>query len=346
MGLIADDGYTNMMADTDVGNTGWWFSKSNDNVGTARARTGSTSAENKRVPSTSTGVFKCCYDSDAGSFCFGGDLGWMTKTSTGTPETSAQPGTGNDLWDSGTGTGFAGYTVVPAWATINAGANLTQLRFNFGQDSTFAGIRSGVSGTAGNPGGGGYGGNADTNAVGDFFYEVPTGYKALCTSNLSDPDIALPSDNFNTILYTGTGSAQSVTGVGFSPDKVWNKSRSATLEHHLFDTVRGVTKYFSVSETDAEATDANSLTSFDSDGFSLGSSATDNQTSGSMVSWNWKAGGTASTNTDGAVDTQVSANTTAGFSIVTYTSDGTTTAGHGLSQAPELIIVKRRNSAA
>ena len=232
MGLLADDGHTSLMADTDIGNTGWWFSKSNNNVGTARARGGGTSSENKRVPSTSTGVFKCCYDSDAGSFWFGGDLGWMTTTSTGTPETSAQPGSGNDLWDSGTGTGFAGYTVVPAWATINAGGNLTQLRFNFGQDSTFAGLRSGVSGTAGNPGGGGYGGNADTNAVGDFFYEVPTGFKALCSDNLPDPAIADPTAHFNTKLYTGTGSEQAITGVGFQPDFSWLKTRATQTYNH------------------------------------------------------------------------------------------------------------------
>jgi len=98
--------------------------------------------------------------------------------------------------------------------------------------------------------------------------------------------------------------------------------------------------------TDAEATDATQLTAFDSDGFSLGSGTVVNGTSATFVGWNWKAGGTASTNTEGSVDTSVSANTTAGFSICTYTSDGNTTAGHGLSQAPELIIIKRRDTGA
>jgi hypothetical protein len=170
----------------------------------------------------------------------------------------------------------------------------------------------------------------------------------LLTSNLPDPAIALPTAHFNTVLYAGTGSTNAITGVGFATDMVWNKSRSATLEHHLFDTVRGATKYFSVSTTDAEATDANSLTTFGSDGFTVGSSATDNQTSGTYVSWNWKAGGTAVSNGDGSITSSVSANTTAGFSIVSYTGHGSTTGtvGHGLGVKPDLIITKYRSGAA
>ena len=209
----------------------------------------------------------------------------------------------------------------------------TGMVVNFGADSSFAGNKTAQ-------------GNADGNGVGDFFYEPPSGFLALCSDNLPDPSIADPAVHFNTILYTGTGSAQSVTGVGFSPDMVWNKSRSAVLEHHLFDTVRGATKYFSVGQADAGATDANSLTSFDSDGFSLGSSATDNQTSGLMVSWNWKGGGTAVSNDDGDITSSVSANTTAGFSIVSYAGSGSAgdTVGHGLSQTPDLIIIKNRSA--
>ena len=345
MGMIADDGHTNMMADTDIGNTGWWFSKSNNNVGTSRARGGGTSSENKRVPSTSTGVFKCCYDSDAGSFWFGGDLGWMTTTSTGTPETSAQPGSGNDLWDSGTGTGFAGYTVVPAWATINAGGNLTQLRFNFGQDSTFAGLRSGVSGTAGNPGGGGYGGNADTNGFGDFFYEVPTGFKALCSDNLPDPAIALPTAHFNTATYAGTGASQTIA-VGFQPDFVWAKSRNTAVNNVLYDSVRGTGRLES-NNTNAEGT-RDGFAGFDSNGFDVdsdGGGGGINYPSGrTYVGWAWKAGGTAVSNSDGTITSSVSANTTAGFSIVGYTGQSAAgTIGHGLSQAPEMIILKNRD---
>jgi len=205
---------------------------------------------------------------------------------------------------------------------------------NAGQDSSFAGSVTAQ-------------GNQDSNSIGDFYYEPPADFLALCSSNLPSPEIALPTDHFNTVLYTGNGSTNAITGVGFATDMVWNKSRSAILEHHLFDTVRGVTKYFSVSETDAEATDANSLTAFGSDGFTLGSSATDNQTLGSMVSWNWKAGGTAASNTDGSITSSVSANTTAGFSIVSYTGTGSTaTVGHGLSSTPELLIVKNRSNIA
>ena len=142
---------------------------------------------------------------------------------------------------------------------------------NFGQDSSFAGEKAAQ-------------GNQDDNGCGDFYYAPPTGYLAVCSDNLPDPSIAKPEEHFNTIFYAGTGSTNAVTGVGFAPEMVWNKSRSAVLEHHLFDTVRGATKYFSVGEADAEATEVNSLTSFDSDGITVGSSATDNQTGGSIVS--------------------------------------------------------------
>ncbi len=355
MGLLADDGNAPLMADTDISNTGWWFSKSNNNVGTSRARGGSTSSENKRVPSTSTGVFKCCYDSDNGAFWFGGDLGWTASDTSGTPETSDQPGSGNDLWDDGTGVTFAGYTVIPAWATINAGGNLTQLRFNFGQDSTFAGIRSGVSGTAGNPSGGGYGGNTDANGYGDFFYEVPTSFKALCSKNLPDPAIADPTAHFDTALYTGNGSTQTISSLNFQPDFVWIKNRTdASTSHGLFNSVMGAGVSLKSNDTVSErpvsgspgATD--DMYAFTSSGFSVGTDnyINVNTNTKNYASWNWKAGGTASTNEEGSLDSSVSANTTAGFSVLTYTGNETAgaTVGHGLSQAPELVINKVRGA--
>ena len=154
-----------------------------------------------------------------------------------------------------------------------------------------------------------------------------------------------PSDYFNTVLYTGNGSTQSITGVGFQPDWVWLKSRSDTSFHRLQDSVRGATKEIYTNATNAEGTDSNTITSFDSDGFSLGTAADYNGSSRTFVAWNWLAGGTASSNTDGSITSSVSANTTSGFSIVSYTGTGANaTVGHGLGVAPKMIITKARGT--
>ena len=156
-----------------------------------------------------------------------------------------------------------------------------------------------------------------------------------------------PSDYFDIATYTGNGSTQSITGLGFQPDFTWLKSRSAALENMLFDSVRGVTKYLRSNSTGAETTTANTLTSFNSDGFSLGGNADTNRSPDTFVSWNWKAGGTASSNTDGTITSSVSANPTSGFSVVTYTANNSVpaTVGHGLGSAPEMILFKRRSQA-
>jgi hypothetical protein len=151
-----------------------------------------------------------------------------------------------------------------------------------------------------------------------------------------------PSDYFNTVLYTGNGGTQSITGLDFAPNWVWIKDRGDTGYHQLVDTVRGATKYLSSNATNAEGTEAAGLTSFNSDGFSLGNNT--NYNSGdprTYVSWNWKAGGTASSNTDGSITSSVSANTTSGFSIVSYTGTGANaTVGHGLGSVPAMILFK------
>ena len=153
-----------------------------------------------------------------------------------------------------------------------------------------------------------------------------------------------PSDYFNTKLYTGNGSTQSITGVGFAPDWVWIKNRTSAEASGVFDTVRGVTKMLSSQNTDAESTDANSLTAFGSDGFSVGSNLRVNQSSNNIVSWNWLGSNTTAANTDGSISSTVSANTTSGFSIVSYTGNGTAgaTVGHGLGATPSMIIIKNR----
>ena len=158
-----------------------------------------------------------------------------------------------------------------------------------------------------------------------------------------------PDLYFNTKLYSGNGSTQSITGVGFQPDMTWIKCRSGTHgteNHNLFDAVRGVTKYLIPNGTTASTTDTNSLTAFGSDGFSLGT-RTDVNGSGEYASWNWLgANGTAS-NTDGSITSTVSANTTSGFSIVSFTGNATAgaTIGHGLGSVPSLILTKNRDSA-
>ena len=183
-----------------------------------------------------------------------------------------------------------------------------------------------------------------------FAYTAPSGYKALCTQNLPTPTIGATTATqagkyFNPVLYSGNGSSQSVTGVGFQPDFVWVKERSSTSGNVLFDAIRGVTKYLESNVTAAEGTDASTLTAFNSDGFSVGSSGAMNQSSQTYVGWNWKANGSGSTNTSGSITSTVSANTTSGFSVVTYTGTGSlATVGHGLGVAPKMFIVKRRDT--
>ena len=152
------------------------------------------------------------------------------------------------------------------------------------------------------------------------------------------------SDFFNTKLYTGTGSSNAVTGVGFQPDLVWLKKRSGADNHYWFDAVRGATKYIRSNLTSAEATDAGSLSAFGSDGFTVVSEGDINANGATMASWNWKANGAGSANTAGSINSTVSVNTTAGFSISTFTTLSSTisTVGHGLGVIPDMVIVKTR----
>jgi hypothetical protein len=149
----------------------------------------------------------------------------------------------------------------------------------------------------------------------------------------------------NIALYTGTGSSQSITGVGFQPDWTWIKGRSGATDHGLYDAVRGVQKQLESNNTDAETTETTGLTAFGSDGFTVGALAQLNTSSATYVGWNWKANGAGSTNTAGSITSTVSANTSAGFSIVTYTGTGSVaTIGHGLGVAPKMIIFKVRSN--
>ena len=223
------------------------------------------------------------------------------------------------------------YANGPLGAAYNGEATV----LNFGADSSFAGNKTRQ-------------GNTDANGIGDFYYAPPAGgYLALCTDNLPAPTIEQPETQFNVVTYTGNGTSQAITGVGFQPDMVWIKVRSTNYDHQIHDSVRGGGLGLLTNATDAEA-DYNTVTSFDSDGFTVnveGSFVGTNASGQTFVAWCWKAGGTAVSNTDGSITSQVSANVDAGFSIISYTGTGANaTVGHGLSSAPEMMIVKDRDS--
>jgi hypothetical protein len=152
-----------------------------------------------------------------------------------------------------------------------------------------------------------------------------------------------PSEYFNTKLYTGNGATQSITGVGFQPDWIWIKRRNASEHHCLEDVLRGAGYSVRTSGADAQQYRSTDITSFDSDGFSLGSNGEVNINSGTFVSWNWLANGAGVSNTDGDVTATVSANQTSGFSIVKYVnpaSGSPFTVGHGLGSPPKMVITK------
>ena len=179
-----------------------------------------------------------------------------------------------------------------------------------------------------------------------FAYTPPTGFLKLNTFNLPDSTIEDGSDYFTPVLYSGNSSTQSITGVGFQPDLVWTKDRNSYVHVTAVDAVRGAPLDLFTSAQNGDSNDHNGLTAFTADGFNLGSSTNHNVTGHSYVAWNWLAGNSTSTNTSGSVNSTVSVNTTAGFSIVGFTSpsSGSFTMGHGLGASPDLIIMKRRAS--
>ena len=252
----------------------------------------------------------------------------------------------NVAQDSGTPISFAGEIVnaslvMPCSNQTGGGANpINEYHFNAGQDSSFAGALTAQ-------------GNADSNGVGDFYYAPPTDYLALCTSNLSDPSIKLPGENFNTIIWTGTSGARDFTGVGFQPDLVWDKSRDDTVQYNLLDSIRGAGKTLASNTDNPDQDDYGYgyIDSFDTDGFSTTTGEYNNysynKSGDTYVAWNWLAAASNAANAIGSLSSVVRANTTAGFSIVTYTGTGSlATVGHGLSAAPELVIIKNRTTTA
>ena len=229
---------------------------------------------------------------------------------------------------------------VPAVTNANGSASAT-FQFNFGNPA--------FSITSG---------NADGNGKGNFEYAPPTNYLALCTDNLSSAltqPIGKGGSYFNTLIWSGDNTTRNFTGVGFQPDWVWIKSRNASSGQVVYDSVRGNGKQIQTNNEDAELTNPQFgyVSSFDSDGFTTTPGTYSGYESGNVnmsgrtyVGWNWRASGSTATNNNGTVTTTVDANTTSGFSIVTFTSpaSGSYTLGHGLSSAPDLVIYKCRGT--
>jgi hypothetical protein len=190
-----------------------------------------------------------------------------------------------------------------------------------------------------------------------FVYSSPLGGKRLNTFNLPDPTIGATETTqankyFDATLYTGTGATKTVTNSGgMQPDLVWVKVRSTTGTHVLTDSVRGANNQLFSNLTNAQATATNKITGFTSTGFTLGAddgtgTGDANFNGSTYVGWQWKASGSTTSNTDGTITSTISANASSGFSVVTYTGNGTSgaTVGHGLGATPYMIIVKRRNT--
>jgi len=293
-----------------------------------------TSTPHSQGSSSAGDIIGIAVDGSTGEVWFSRNGTWFTTGGAG-----ADPSTGTDPIGTVTNPNDEDLFLV---VTGNASSN--NLFVNFGQDST--NVASAES---------------DANGIGTFEYAVPTDHVCLCASSLSEPTISPNSaeqadDYFDTVLWTGNGTnpadAQEINGLSFQPDFVWVKGRSGTQWHEWHDSVRGVGNRLFSNETNAE-TDVQSMTSFDNDGFTVaigtaGNNGT-NENGSTYVGWSWKAGGTAVSNTEGSITSQVSAATDAGFSIVSYTgvntaSGQTSTIGHGLASAPELVICKRRNA--
>ena len=330
-------GLKNQNADTDAHYTG----QTTDSVGYLSDGRFFYNGSSTSYSSYGTGdVAQIAFDADTGEIWIGKNNTWQN---------SGDPAAGTGEVQTVTWGEF-----VPAARTVGSGTMV----FNFGQDSTFSGATTA-------------GGNTDDNGIGTFKYAPPAGYLALCTANLPTPTVLDPSDNFNTVLYTGNAGTQSITGVGFSPDWIWAKNRVSSSYHHdLYDSVRGDNLRLNSSQTAVEAT---GFLTFDADGFSLTAGGGINASGNAHVAWNWKAGGTpTATNSagvgnvptsgsvmiDGVASTtalngqiaadKISANTKSGFSIVSYTGTGSgsgnRTVNHGLTKTPEFIILKDRDS--
>jgi hypothetical protein len=159
-------------------------------------------------------------------------------------------------------------------------------------------------------------------------YAPPTGFKALCTTNLPTPTIKKPSTAMDVVAYTGTGASNSISSLGFSPDLVWIKNRGGATSHAIYDTTRGIQSQLSSDTTGDQVTSSSGLTAFGSNGFTISTSTLVNTTGTQYVAWNWDE------------------STQAGLDVVSYTGNGANrTIAHTLGVAPKMVIVKDRTTA-
>ena len=279
-------------------------------------------------------IFGVMCDGATGKVWFSRNGTYFKSPSTNDSGTTGDPAGGNH--EIGT---ITNGTTEDVFFVLGGNTSVSSIFVNFGQDA------ANVVST-----------NTDGNGFGTFEYAPPTDYLALCSRNLTEPDIVDGSENFNTILYTADGNAsRAITGVGFQPDWLWIKSRNATYYHGIWDSVRTNKSALYPNATNVEDTStAGTLGSLDADGFTtlnVVGGGFINIGSTTYVAWNWKAGtafsNDASATSVGTIDSTGSINTKAGFSIISYTGNNTSnaTVAHGLSATPEMIIVRARNEA-
>ena len=303
---------------------------------------GSSFSSGNTAATTVGDIVMIAVDMDAKKMWLGINGTWLGS---GNPSTGA-----NANWTSTSGSGsFNGDFYTPVFMSYGSSG----MTVNFGQNPSFSGGT-----TAGT--------NADASGKGLFKYAVPSNFLALCEDNLPTPAIADPGDHFKTVLYTGSLTGEGgrlVSGVGFQPDLIWIKNRSrsgtngdGTSDHALFDSVRGYNSWLASNTTTAENTNTptNRLTGAHEDGFSVGYYYVTGYDGDDYVAWCWKAGGAAVPNNDGSITSLVSANQTAGFSIVSYSGvaalDSSTNSGnpwtiaHGLGKKPDFMIFKARST--
>jgi len=305
--------------------------------------TGNTGASNTNLKATQTNdIIMCAIDADNHKMYWGINGNWGSTNTNGATATNSDI-TQVDGWS--IESTWQGSTWMPAIWFAGASSGTTAI-INAGQDSSFSGTKTSGSANA-----------SDSNSVGDFFYTPPASFLALSSANLPisddiDPaqtDDDIPTKQFDVTTWTGNGSSRTIT-TNMQPDLVWIKSRSNANSNELYDSSRGATKRLRSDTTNSEDTRSSELTGFSSNGFTLGSSTYGgtNYNNYTYVGWSWRAnGGTTASNSNGQTTSTVQANQAAGFSIVEYagtlTGSGTKTIGHGLSKAPECIMIKNPN---
>jgi len=325
-----DDSYLTEISSSQTGSVNW------SQLGTVVIN-GSNQAPDPTVPSyynTNTKVVGTYLDLDNNKVYWHGDNNFVQE-SDGTARTPTA-GNGFDI-----PAALQGQIFYPMVGTNKTGAP-SNTHVNFGQDSSFQGTTTGQN-------------NTDSNGFGDFYYAPSTNYLAMCSANMptssnidpAETNTDHPSAQCGAVLYTGNGSSNAITGLGFQPDLVWAKMRSSTQNGILIDSSRGQGLIFSSANNAQQTSNGPFMTSYDSDGFTLASSGSNPNDSGqTYVAWCWRAnGGTTASNSDGSITSTVQANQNAGFSIVQTTGNGgNATIGHGLGAVPKLILSKQLNS--